>query len=405
MSTPNPFNFPVIMGSSGAQPTPPATIRNQLIAQVASQVPDYTSNLPASLIEDVSSTEVAGISAFDQGRVDFINSLTPFGVNAFLLQQLANVYGLTLGIPTNTSVLVVFSGTVGFVINNGFLVGDGTNVYQIQGGGPIGSGGTSSSLTAVAVNNTSAFAVPANTVTQLLTSFPSTVTLSVNNPTAGTPASATETLQSFRTRVLQAGLAASVGTTRYIKTLIGNVLGANSNLVSVQTASGGLRVVVGGSLDQYQVAYAIWQSVADISTLQTHAHAGSDVSTSLIDYPDTYVVKYVAAAAQPVTMTATWNTVLTSFTGGAAFPQLVQAPLAAYFNALGIGGPINLIELTEIFQNAVENVLDVQYLTRLVFSVNVNGSSVSPGAGESFIAIDPEAYLTCLPSAITVVQG
>jgi hypothetical protein len=52
---------------------------------VAAEVPDYTANLPGSLIEDISSTDVQALATIDQARVDAINSFSPYGANAFAL--------------------------------------------------------------------------------------------------------------------------------------------------------------------------------------------------------------------------------------------------------------------------------------------------------------------------------
>lgn len=408
MSTPFPFNFPIVMTAAGLQPQSPVSLLSQLLAAVASTNPGYTAALPGSLVEDISSTDVAAMVLIDQAKVELINSLTPNGANQFLLGQLGQIYlGQSQpGQPTNTSVYVVFTGTVGYIVPNGFLVGDGTNTYQVQVGGIIGGGGTSAPIQAISVN-AGAFGVPANTVTHLLTSITGGGITAVNNPLAGTPGGTPETYYNFRQRVLQAGLAASVSTSRYIKTLLGIVLGSQANLVAVQPASGGLRVVVGGSADQYAIANAIFMGVGDPATLQGHVAGGSNVTVSISDPPDTYNILYVQAAQQTVTMAITWNTVLTSFSGGAAFPALVQAPLVAYINGLGIGQVINVLEMNEIFQQAVEDLLDASLLTRLVFSVYINSVLTAPGAGTYAITGDAESYFfTALNgSGITVTQG
>ena len=104
--------FPIVITSAGPQPTPPAAIRAALVASVAATNPGFTSNLPASLIEDVSSTEVAGLSEMDQARVDAINSVSPYAANLFTLYQLGQIYigqGAAPGVPTNTSVNTVFT--------------------------------------------------------------------------------------------------------------------------------------------------------------------------------------------------------------------------------------------------------------------------------------------------------
>jgi hypothetical protein len=406
MSTPSPFDFPVIIGENGLQPQDPTDIQTQLLANVGQISPGYTARLPGILIEDISSTDVAAIVLCDQAKVELVNSLNPNGANEFLLNQLAVVYGVPpIGQPTNTSVEVVFTGTVGYVVPNGFLVSDGTNTYQVQGGGAILTGGSSNPLTALSVQAGS-FGVPVDTVTTILTSVPSTVNLTVNNPTAGTPGGTAESPYAFRARILQAGLAACVGSSRFIKTMLSLAPGVQQRLISVQAASPGLRIIVGGG-DAYDVAYAIFVSVADPSALVGHAVGGSNITASLVDPPNTYNILFVNPPSQAVTMAITWNTSLSSFTGGGAFAQLVQPPLVAYINSVPVGSTINELEMFAIFQNAVAALLDPTLLTRLVFSVSINGTPTSPGSGTFAISGDAESYFLTASdgSGITVVQG
>ena len=107
------YDLPVVFTAAGAVPTDPDTIRSQIVANVTATDPDFTANLPASMVEDLVSTSVAAASVSDQARVELLNSLTPAGANEFLLAQQGQVYGVRMGQPTNASVLVVFSGTVG----------------------------------------------------------------------------------------------------------------------------------------------------------------------------------------------------------------------------------------------------------------------------------------------------
>jgi hypothetical protein len=412
MSTPSPFfSFPIVITETGLQPQSPASLLSQLTAAVTAQVPDFTNNLPGTLIEDISSTDVAAIALCDQARVELVNSLTPLGANIFLLQQLAQIYlGQSQpGAASNTSVQVVFTGNssaVGYVIPNGLILTDGNYAYQVQVGGVIQSGTFQSQpITAIAMT-AGTFGVAANTVTTIQSSVPTGLGLTVTNPSAGTPGGTVETWYAFRQRVIQAGLAVCVSAPQFIKTMLGAILGAQSNLISVQQASGGLRIVVGGSYNSYLIAYAIFSAVGNPGLLVGSAiNSGRNVTVSLNNYPDNYNIEFVAAPVQVITMTITWNTVLSSFTGGAAFPSLVQAPLAAYINSLGIGQPINVLEMNEIFQQAVESSLDSSLLTRLVFAVSINGTPTSPGAGTYAVSGDPESSFSCLTTGITVVQG
>ena len=104
---PNPLVYPVVMTMAGVLPTPPATLLAQLIqlvtfgtdptgAQVMQPDPGYTAGLPGSLIEDISSTDTAACVLMDLARVELINSMTPFGCNAFILNLLGQMFGIPL---------------------------------------------------------------------------------------------------------------------------------------------------------------------------------------------------------------------------------------------------------------------------------------------------------------------
>lgn len=576
------------MGASGAVPTPIATLIADLIAIATGQAPGLTTDLPGSLIDDVAGTQAAGLSLIDQARVALVNSLTPFGANLFLLQQLGNIY-LGSGAPnsaTNTTVEVVFAGTVGFPIAQGFMVSDGTYQYIVQNGGIVGSGGATLPLAALATQSGS-WAVPANTVTQLITSLPTKISLTVTNPLPGTPGAASETEADYRARILQAGLASAQGMGRFLKTMLLQVPGVTANLVSVRQANGGWEVICGGYSDEYQVAYAIWQALFDINTLApsvnsitgitqalpppgtpgltantaggslpsetvyvavtftgafgetekstvnsvavtgptgqvvvafptsppsgakawniyasntntasawvlqnstpyalgtnfnidslvtgtavaptanttgiyttslwsavtngasvtiagatpagyngtftatvfspTQFSTGIDtsgdaayvsggtvtpnarnVSITIADYPDSYVIPFVAPPQQTVTITATWNTSQSNFVGAAAVAQLVQPALVAYVNAIGVGQPILVYQLEATFAAAVASLLPANLITRMVFAVSINGVGVAAESGTGIIIGDPEGYYYATAAGITVTQG
>lgn len=402
------WDFPVVITAQGLQPQTPAALNAQVKANLQTNSPGATASLPGSLISDMTGTVTGAISVMDQAKVEAVNSLTPYGANVFLLGKLGQLYlGQSQpGLATNTTGNVVFtSPDIGYVIPNGFLIGDGTHAYQVQVGGVIGSGGTSEPVTAVAVQPGS-WAVPANTVTALLSSVPSTITLSVSNPLAGTPAGQPETWGSFRARVLTAGFAACVSGPRLIKTFIGALLGAAANLISVQQASPGLRVVVGGNADVYAIANAIFMAVANPAVLQGSAISGGrNVSVSLTDYPDTYPILFVQMPVQVVTLEITWKTTLSDFTGGPAFPGLVQQPLANYINSLAGGQPINELQMDQIFQQAVQGSLDSSLLSAIDYTVTIDGTITAPSSGTSIVVGDPESSWEIQPSDIAVTQA
>ena len=472
-------DLPVIIGPAGYVPAPPATILANLLAAVAATNPGYTANLPGSLVEDISSTDVAGIVLCDQAAAELINSLTPYAANVWLLTQLGNVYGVQIGQATNTSVYVVFSGTPGYSIPQGFVVSDGTFQYTVQDGGMVGSGGQSPALFCLATIQGS-WAIPAGTVTQLVTSVPTGFSLTCSNPEPGTPGVATgETEASYRGRVLQAGLAASQGMARYLKTLLGQVVGVQPRLVSVVQVpdNGGWEIIVGGG-DPYEVANAIWTALFDINTIvgsvlhvlgitkaangvvttdlnhgyltgqvvQLNGVVGMvevngnsytitvvtektfklnvdtsgytaytsggvvtpnlrNVPVTIIDYPDRYNLVFVNPPQQSVTIALTWNTTASNVVSDAAVQQFGAQALADYVNGIAVGQPINLFELQAVFQASIASLVPPALLTRMVFSVNINGVGVNPEAGTGIISGDPESFFLTSPPEIAVTQG
>jgi Baseplate J-like protein len=466
-------SIPLIMTSSGPVTTPPTTLYAALINGVSATNPGYTANLPGSLIEDIASTDVGALVTLDQARVEAINSVTPYGANAFILAQLGMQFGIQQGTSANASVDVVFSGPAGYVFQPGFTVSDGTNQYTLVDGGVIQTGGTTPQLTAVATNS-GTFAIPANTVTQIVTSVPGAYTVTVNNPQAGTPATTTESVQAYRSRVLQAGIVTSTGTPAYLKTLLYAITGVQQQLVSINQVTGGWQVICGGG-DAYAIANAILQGVPDIATLQgsqlaitgmtaanpvvittnlnhgyiagqtvtvsgatpsaynltytiasvtaatiTTTTNGSgfgaytsgakltpnprNVTVSLFQNPDTYSITFVNPPQQIVTVAVTWNTTLPSFTAGTSVNQLAAPAIQSYINSVYVGQPINILEMTAVFQNAVASVIAAPNITTLLFVVTINGVTASPGAGTSIIAGDPESYFFCSATGVTVTQ-
>ena len=470
------MSLPTVITAAGLQPQSPATLRANLVAAVAAQNPGYTADLPGSLIEDIASTDVGALVVCDQARVDLVNSLSPYAANDQLLIQLGNIYGVQQGTTSNTSVYVVFSGTVGFVVSPGFTVSDGTYQYTVQDGGIIGSSGQSLPVYCLATV-AGVWAVPAGTVTQLVTSVPSTITLSVTNPTAGTPGGTAESIDTYRSLVLQAGLVGAQGMPNMLKTNLANVPGVQPRLISLRQVGTSWEVICGGG-DPYQIANAIYSSLFDIldltgSTLAvtgiTQANPGvvttnlnhgfttgqviniagvvgmtavnntqltitvltqttfsigvntsgygayvsggvvtpnlRNVSVSINDYPDTYLIPFVNPPQQTVAMTVTWNTSATNFISSTAVAQLAQPALTSYVNAISAGQPMNLFQMQEVFQQAVSSIVPTNLLTRLIFSVSINGISTAPATGTGIIAGDPESYFFALSNNIVVNQG
>lgn len=395
--------LPLIMTTAGAQPTAVTTLNSTLISNAESLAPGLTTDLPGSMVEDIASTGTGALIVADQARVDAVNSVTPYGANAFVLAQLGAQFGIPQGQPANPSVYLTFNGAAGYVIPAGFQVTDGTLVYSVQDGATIATGGTVTNVYAVATTFSLVGAI-AGAVNAISSSLPSGITLSVTNPMAGTDGLVAESVQSYRSRVLQGGRATSTGTPAAVLTALQAVPGVQVRLTAVRQVSGGWEVICGGG-DSLQIGGAILQSVLDLSTLVGSATTARNVTVSVNDAGQSYSVVFVNPPQQTVTVAATWNTTQTNFTAGAQVNALAVPAMASYINSIPVGQPINLLELDAVFQGAVASVLPSQYLTTLTFAVTINGTAASPTAGTSIIPGDPESFFYCSATGATSAQG
>lgn len=397
------MNLPLIFTSSGPQPTPPSTLYAALIQAAVAQSPGVTAQLPGSMLDDITGTDVGALIAIDQARVDAINSVAPSTANPYLLNQFSQQFGLSIGQPSNATVYVVFTGPSGTVIAPGFIVSDGTNQYMTSSGGVVPAAGLQTSPILFTCTNANIFPIPANTVSTLVTTIPG-VAITCTNPVAGTSASAQETVESYRARLLQAYQVAVSTTPAYLRSLLQAVPGVVPRLVSIVQNGTLWEVIVGGG-DEAQVAYAILQGVASPGLLTGASSTGTTVTAAIYDYPDTYSVVFVTPSTQTTTVAVTWNTTIPNFTDATAVNQYIIGATSAYINGIAVGQPLNILVLIGAIQQAVSSVLDAPNLSTLSFAFVVNGTPTVPTAGTFIISGSAEAYFYCPPSGVTSAQG
>jgi len=406
MSSPAPI--PLIMTTAGAQPSLPSSLQSALISAVAAVVPGYTANLPGTLIDDVASTDVGALVTVDQARVDSINNAVPYSANAYMLSLLGAQFGVPQGQQTNTSVQETFTctstPTAGQIIPTGTTVSDGTYQYVVLAPGGVTSSAGTVSLTCVSPTPGS-WTPAANTVTQLLTSFPSGVTITATNPQAGTPGSSAQTPESYRSQLLGLYQSPAQGVASYITGQLQAIPGVNPRLVLVLQATGGWEIICGGG-DSYTVAYAILNGLVDLSTLVGSSVSSSrNVVVSITDGVNTFSVTYVNPPDQVVTGTVSWNTNLPNFTQGALVSQAAAAALTTYINSIQVGQSINLNVMTTTFATAISGYLPASAISALSYTIAINGTTTAPSAGTQLIPSDPESYFTAAAGAIVVSQA
>jgi hypothetical protein len=447
--------IPLTMSATGLVPMAPTDILTQIITIAAAESPGYTANLPGSLIEDISSTSVAAVYLCNSALVDLVNSVSAVGANNFVLIQLGQMYGVAQGLDTNTSVYVVISGPPGYVINAGFTVSDGTYQYIIQDGGVIGTSGSTPPLYAVAALSGS-WVVGVGTVTNIITQYPSSIgTLTVTNSLLGTPSPGAQTVEDYRAQVVQAGQASATGMTAYLRTAIQQVSGVQSRLVAIRQVSmfdlsilsssvlgvagitnanpGVMTTTLNHGFTSGQVIdvtgvtgmtginstpltiTVLTQTTFSlgINTTSSGTYGGGGVVTpnnrnttvTIYQYPDIYTIPFVIPPLQTLEIVLVWNTNAFNTVSASAVAALGQPAIVSYINAIPVGAPINIFELQAVFQTAIASVIATPALTRMVFTISVNGIGVSPSAGTGIIAGDPESYFYITAAQISITQG
>lgn len=399
-------DLPIIVTQSGAQPTPPKTLLSNLITNVSAIVPGYTANLPAGLITDLASTATGAVALIDSAMVDTINSVTPYGSNVPMLMQLGNIYGVTQGQGSNTSVNVTFMGLPGFVIPKGFIVSDGNYQYAVQNNTIVPNRGQTAPVYCLATTPGS-WAVPEASVTQIITSVPSSITLTCTNVTTGVAGEDKQPESSYRAQVLQSGMSTAQGVPTFLRTLLQKVPGVKSNLISYRNISAGKWALIVGGGDPNDVGLAVYQAIPDISVLTADVVDGEgkkpdSITVTITDYPDQYSIPLILPTSQMVTLILTWNIRVTGLLDPDSVSAATTTQLVDYINGVAIGEPINTYQIESIFLAAIAPLISPSQVSLIDISIGINNVIVPPAPGTGLIYGGEYSYFTTDKSHVTV---
>jgi len=393
------------IGADGATPQTTTDLRSNVDAKISAVLPDYTSTLPKSLVENILTTGTYMMAQCDQSYIDLINSISSTNSNNVILNQIAQQAGIkAISAPTRTSVYVVFTSTVGLEIPKGFLVSDGIYQYEVQDGGVIGSGGESLPLYCLATQD-GAWAIAAGAVNSTITAAPTGFTIAVTNPNTGTPSGETETEPQFRWRVIRSMTVGGQGMATRLKEMLYQIDGVQQRLVSVRQQAGGLWSVICGGGDPVQVANGIFSALFDIANLTGSVTAIRNVTQAIYDFPDTYVLTWINPPMQTVAITVTWNSSSPYLVSDSAVALLAAPALTDYINNIGVGQPINDLVMANVFKDSIKGIIDPDLITRLVFQVSINGVGVVVDVGTHIYSSDPESYFYSVSGSMTINKG
>jgi hypothetical protein len=343
------------------------------------QVPNVQQRLISALITDSGEWEVI-VGGGDPYQV-------AYAIYKALGPSISNMTGSTLGV---TGITQANPGVVTTDLNHLFAPGQ---VIEIAGASPSQYNGAFTLLT-TPTQTTFSLGTPFADVNLTALTWANTA----GGEITGTTASAHGITVGSTFQITGASPSGYNGT----YTAIAGTTG--STIIAAQTTTLTSPATTAGSIPA---------GVANFITSSFGSYAGGGVITpnlrnvpvTIIDYPDTYVIPIVNPPQQTVTMTATWNTSSTNLVSPTAMAQAAAPALAAYVNSVPVGQPLNLLQMEDAFQTAVVDILPAYQLTRLVFSVSINGEGASPSAGTVAINGNPESFFFALTSGINVVQG
>jgi hypothetical protein len=128
-------------------------------------------------------------------------------------------------------------------------------------------------------------------------------------------------------------------------------------------------------------------------------------SVSISDYPNTYVIPFVTPLQQIVAVACTWATISVNLISPSAISSAVTPAIINYINSIATGQPINLLALEDVFNTAVAPILPTPLISALNFGIQINGITVTPGAGLTVIYGDAFSYFFTTTANVTVVPA
>lgn len=131
-----------------------------------------------------------------------------------------------------------------------------------------------------------------------------------------------------------------------------------------------------------------------------------NISVSLFDAPDTYVVPFVNPPAQTVSLQLSWGSISPNFISASAFAQYGVPAVVNYVNSIAVGQPLNLLALNQALTAAVVNLFggDASLISELAWTISINGVETSPTGDTSLVYGDPESYFSCTSADVIFTE-
>ena len=131
-----------------------------------------------------------------------------------------------------------------------------------------------------------------------------------------------------------------------------------------------------------------------------------NITVSVFDSPNTYMVPFVSPPAQTVALQLSWATISPNYISEAAVAQFGIPAVVNYINSISVGQPVNLISLNQAFIAAVVQLFnnDPSLISELSWTVSINGIETAPSGATSLVYGDPESSMNCTSANVTLTE-
>jgi hypothetical protein len=249
--------------------------------------------------------------------------------------------------------------------------------------------------------------VPAGSVTQIITSVPASQPLTCTNLVPGLPGAEEQPEWSYRAQVMQSGMATAQGVPEFLRTMLEKVDGVQARLISYRKVSPMQWTVIVGGGDPYEVGFAIYQAIPDISVLTAEANVPdgeqpTGVTVTISQYPDSYDIPFITPTSQTAEVILTWNTTANNYVDPASISAAAVPKIIEYINSIPVGQPINIYEINTIFQLSVATLIRPAQISLIDVVVAIDGAIVPPEPNSDLVYGNNYSYFTTDASEVIV---
>lgn len=131
-----------------------------------------------------------------------------------------------------------------------------------------------------------------------------------------------------------------------------------------------------------------------------------NISVSIYDSPDTYVIPFVNPPAQTVSLQLSWSTISPNFVSESAVAQYGVPAVVSYVNSIAVGQPLNILALNAAFTAATVGLFnnDPDLISELLWTVSINGIETAPTGSTALVYGDPESFFQCTSANVIFTE-